>query len=775
MDCKRLLGAAVLLFAAVSCSQRYELEIPIALNREEMRFTSSGNSYYVMVSSEGAWTASLDKDAPWLSFSRLEGNGNAQIMVSASLNTGVSRGVTLTVSNSHGSREMYISQESGLADGGLYGLVKESVNILKAAGTARISAGTNLDDATIGGALPSVTYKSGEEQWIHDIVVTASRVSFSYDENVSGEPRSATVTLTFPLARWDAPVTAFFDVNQSMNTPATVQASISALPGAGTPAWEAEAVIALLDSDGSTMIPAFRQDGGDTFLFNADAVQGGIAAAVYPEDCVNRLSGGKAFISLPAVQPYISSPDAAASLVLLAATRNGDVLDFRCAGSLLKLNIGGSGTLRSLGIMASLPISGGGTIDFNAAQPIYEPDAATGSSSLDVILPEGGVSLPASMYLMVPAAELGHIAVNATTDSWSGSVTLESGVTGRLHEIIPVEEVSFSIPASAADLSKGAPANCYLVENPESAFYSVDIRKPDGSIPASDINRCAYLWQSAPDVFDYLCIDAAAGKLYFRKGASRPGNALVGVMNDEGTVRWSIHIWAPATSVESRRFGNWTLMDRNLGAVEAAAADQSGSSIGMHYQWGRKDPFPPVAKMGDTNHGKVYPDNIAFVTAQDGVSQETADAHPTTYYWGSGASGKQDWRDVQDDGLWDLSGTNNNPCPRGWAVAPREALELVAEKMKSAQFVARQGITINDDDGKSVLFAPGGWYRRSQNATQQLANTSEGFIWTSTPLVSGGFGGAYRLWFQSTVNNRRVDDNYPQRRWGANVRCVKIQ
>lgn len=775
MDCKRIIAAlAAALLALTSCSERYNLELPLSLNREEMRFEASGNSYYVMVYSEGSWTASLEKDAPWLEFSRLSGSGDQQIMVSAALNTGVSRGVTLTVTNSHGSCDLYISQRSGLADGGIYSLVKESVDILRLSGSGRISSGTNLDEETISRAETTVLYDGESTGWLHDVKVTSSQVTFAYDENNTGAERSASVQISIPLARWDTPVNALFTVKQSVNEPAVIAAPVTALP-TGSVSWSDDDVLSLVDADGSTLIPAYLQDGGDVFIFNADAVQGGILGAVYPESLVSRQNAGKVFISLPPQQEYITSLDKASSLVLMCGRKDGENLTFTSAGSILKLNVGGSGVLKSLSISSEVPVAGEGVIDFSAAAPGYLPDSDKGVNEISINIPDRGINLPATLYITVPAVELGRVAVNATTSAWSGSMTVDGGITGSIHEIIPVEELSFSIPESAEDLSAGKPANCYLVEDMQEAFYSIDILKPDGNAPASDITRCSFLWQSVPGLLDYLCIDAASGKLYFRKSASKTGNALLGVMNDEGIVRWSFHIWVPATPVEARKIGSFVFMDRNVGAVEADADDQSGASIGMHYQWGRKDPFPPVAKMGDTKYGKVYPDNIKFVSAQDGVSQETAHANPTTYYWGSAGTGKQDWRDVQDDNLWSSANPDANPCPAGWTVASKDALEAVADKLKAATFVAKYGIKIADDEGAPMLFAPGGWYRRTQHASQHLASTGEGYIWTSTPLESGGYGGAYRLWFQSNVNNRRVDDNYPQRRWGANVRCIKIQ
>ena len=149
MACKRYIVAALTMLCIAACTPEYELKIPLALNRTEMRFRSTGDSYYVMVSCAGAWTAELDGEAPWLSLSRTEGGGNAQIMVTAEVNDGVSRGVTMTVRSGDLSREMYISQAGGLSDGGSYGFVKSSLDLLREACTAQIRAGTNMDAGTL--------------------------------------------------------------------------------------------------------------------------------------------------------------------------------------------------------------------------------------------------------------------------------------------------------------------------------------------------------------------------------------------------------------------------------------------------------------------------------------------------------------------------------------------------------------------------------------------------------------------------------------------------
>ena len=43
---KRILyWAAIMLLAVTACTQRYEIDLPLALNRTEMRFKNSGDTY----------------------------------------------------------------------------------------------------------------------------------------------------------------------------------------------------------------------------------------------------------------------------------------------------------------------------------------------------------------------------------------------------------------------------------------------------------------------------------------------------------------------------------------------------------------------------------------------------------------------------------------------------------------------------------------------------------------------------------------------------------
>lgn len=112
------------------------------------------------------------------------------------------------------------------------------------------------------------------------------------------------------------------------------------------------------------------------------------------------------------------------------------------------------------------------------------------------------------------------------------------------------------------------------------------------------------------------------------KAGTEPGNALIAAYNKNGEIIWSWHIWV--TENDPANVGNavvyytyawnengiytntrtpgYAVMSCNLGALrDEPANDESdwldlntdgpyidGKTFGMLYQWGRKDPFPPV-------------------------------------------------------------------------------------------------------------------------------------------------------------------------------------
>ena len=176
-----------------------------------------------------------------------------------------------------------------------------------------------------------------------------------------------------------------------------------------------------------------------------------------------------------------------------------------------------------------------------------------------------------------------------------------------------------------------------------------DYLDPSGEDENKMIDRVSIIWQT-PDAIgdnskgDLVTIDPApasddpdrakkerARKIYVQTG-SKIGNALIAGYNKNGDIVWSWHIWvadhdpANVSSAEvyttygwdekgiytNARVPGYAIMDCNLGALanepttrdifdedrnyktQDLTYEHARATFGMLYQWGRKDPFPPL-------------------------------------------------------------------------------------------------------------------------------------------------------------------------------------
>lgn len=180
------------------------------------------------------------------------------------------------------------------------------------------------------------------------------------------------------------------------------------------------------------------------------------------------------------------------------------------------------------------------------------------------------------------------------------------------------------------------------------------------------------------------------------------GNALIGAFSAEDELLWSWHLWvcpdmdengdgtisaSELTSHLEPWSTGYSFLDRNLGAL----SNKPGlASLGLLYQWGRKDPFIGVgtikegAKPMDT---KLYQ---GFVWGEEDKEMEVeyARKHPTTL---SGA--KLKGRDYAllwgtDNGFTSVFDAGNktiyDPCPAGYRVPPVASVVFKSGSSSSA-------------------------------------------------------------------------------------------
>lgn len=161
------------------------------------------------------------------------------------------------------------------------------------------------------------------------------------------------------------------------------------------------------------------------------------------------------------------------------------------------------------------------------------------------------------------------------------------------------------------------------------------------------------------------------------KSGSAEGNAVVAVKK-EGKTLWSWHIWVTDYTPKPSVTGGF--MDRNLGALNTDGVLKEGSvnTLGLLYQWGRKDPFP-----GASSHAKgttdlpIYdikgakPIKKELIPTNANPNLKNAFENPITFYRGTSTT-NNDWysaNGTQNNELWTgAAKTKFDPCPEGWRV-----------------------------------------------------------------------------------------------------------
>lgn len=209
------------------------------------------------------------------------------------------------------------------------------------------------------------------------------------------------------------------------------------------------------------------------------------------------------------------------------------------------------------------------------------------------------------------------------------------------------------------DLSAAGSANCYLIQQAGDYKFKAVIGNIDATV--GNVKTVEVLWESfgtdeMPNVGDLIA--SASYKNGFIRFSTpenfHDGNAVIAAKNSKGTILWSWHIWCTEEGFNGQVYYNdaGTMMDRNLGATSATPGDVG--SLGLMYQWGRKDPF-----MGSSSILLSAPAVSTGIwnDALDGSIAE-AEANPMTFFVAM----------CLPNGCWDSTKTAYDPCPIGWRV-----------------------------------------------------------------------------------------------------------
>lgn len=208
-------------------------------------------------------------------------------------------------------------------------------------------------------------------------------------------------------------------------------------------------------------------------------------------------------------------------------------------------------------------------------------------------------------------------------------------------------------------------------------------------------------------------------------------------------------------------------MDRNLGATWGGGGDDS---LGLLYQWGRKDPFLGSSSRfyaAEALSTIEWPSSVP--SGYDTGTIEYAVQHPTTFI--SMGSYNQDWLYTGSSNVdytrWQSNKTIYDPCPAGWRVpdgGPDGVWAKAGITLDGNYDAVDCGMTFENNGME--LWYPAAGDRFCSSGVLESVN-SYGNYWSVTPEGSG----VYRFSFNNSGMQNPNSDNYPA--WGFSVRCFK--
>ena len=305
-------------------------------------------------------------------------------------------------------------------------------------------------------------------------------------------------------------------------------------------------------------------------------------------------------------------------------------------------------------------------------------------------------------------------------------------------------------------------ANCYYAPGGNRKYKFLPTKGEDGEL-VTGIKSVKVLWEAqagtAAPAAGIVVHSPSYNKGYieFDTGTSQ-GNALIAAYDGEngtGNILWSWHIWrANSVFLDVVYPHGETMMDRNVGTFSNAAGV---NSIGLYYQYGRKDPFPG---RGDESGNLAAQNGTGKSNAAGPVSIATSIKNPTVFYTTTGSS---NWSNEASKSVWNGEvKTMYDPCPSGYRVPEKAVFTSDGSTVDSENFSEWTGSGIKAGFTYSTYWFPA--TGRILNTTGSLHTdyNSSTFVWCRDAYVLQK-SGASTLRFTA-----------PGKAYAVSMRCQKI-
>lgn len=415
----------------------------------------------------------------------------------------------------------------------------------------------------------------------------------------------------------------------------------------------------------------------------------------------------------------------------------------------------------------------------NALKKVSGDVVSDGVTSNFIFLPWGTDFTEGFSIKFVKNGEIVKVAKTTSAVNVSRNKLLALGdITGRLEDYVP--EAHQNKITNATNLGATETANCYIIT--AAGSYKIPAVKGNSNTSAGVVAGAKILWET------YNTLDAVAAKsviaavdyepdaVFFKTPDTlQPGNALIAAVDENDNIIWSWHIWIPASDIQDigdYKVSSSYIQDRNLGAIVPTEVPGSGNvdlrSVGLYYQWGRKDPFVGYKWGKESIEPKVSGDaarSMSTVTAA--ITVEESIAKPTTF-----VAFKGDWLSGHDASLWGNGGdkTIYDPCPAGYRVPDYNAGDPLWQ-----QVVNLDDFSISANDSGhwwklgSAVFPMSGCYDYDGGISHPFDRT---WLWNNKANSNADYGEAQYIYWEEAWKSQ---PGWGKRKaCGCAVRCVKI-
>lgn len=548
-----------------------------------------------------------------------------------------------------------------------------------------------------------------------------------------------------------------------------------------------------------------ESENSETATFKGGASIADTYYAGYPYSGVTYadVAGYKALIfDLPQTQKYVAGTFGKDCAPMVAKAAYGEDLQFRNLCGLLALNLTGEESVKSITFTGkdangeAMYVSGHFVVAMTYEDvPAMEPGAnftafswpTNRSATLECDEPVQLSTTEATpFYFVLPPATYETFTLLITTAD--GKIMMKEGtkpLTIKRSDVQPTADLAYAETVSI-NLSENGIANSYIV--PQAGVYSFqanvigngELGLIDGAdFHTSDVNitpaSAELLWCEHEGAVSGVSFDESNGRISFLT-TGQEGNAVIAAKDADGNIIWSWHIWMtdqPAELLYKNTTGEYTVLDRNLGATRATSSTDDKEwqeTKGLAYQWGRKDPF-----VKHRFYQGMYNPSATYTTSTDQIDIETSIANPSTFYGVDHSL----WTDSSNPSLWLTDKkTIYDPCPAGYRVANNDIWKGFTKTGSSLwgefdqyniESVDREGWNFLYDGSHSTYY-PSTWFIGIDGNSMDESYVT---MWSSTSYNSTR-SNAFRAYYYTESDSHVYPvDHYEDKTVGHMVRCMK--